>query len=133
MTLKEFYRKYCSDIVDRVASEHAAMCPYPYDVIDTDDEGDTIYCIRTSDEELLNIDDVIFMTDDVFKSHYPKPSAFAARQAYMSKLTVFDGADALRGLSIELSREKKRREENIKEAERLLDDQHKASEMFTFG
>lgn len=133
MTLREFYKKYCADIEEKVVREHVSRCPYPYDVTDHDEENRVIYCIRASDEQLIDVMDIIFENEAAYKQMYPTQAAWNARVTYLSKLSIFDGEDALRSLSIELEREKKKRDKNIKEAERLLNDQCKASEMFTFG
>ena len=133
MTLQQFYKQYCSDIAERVEREKRSRYPYPYDITDIDEEGQTIYCVFTPEKKLLNVDDIIFMDDLTFTNMHPDTDSAKTRELYLSKLQIFDGADALNSLSIELSREKQKRDANIKEAERLLNDQRKVSEMFSFG
>lgn len=130
MTLKQFYATHCKDIAERVARMHKKLYPHPFDVTDVDEEGHTIFCIRASNDALIDVDELIFAGDDAFKEKYPFPEAQEAREKYLAKLKIFDGEDALHFLMIELEEVRKQREENIKEAQRLINDQSKVDKMF---
>lgn len=112
MRIKEFEKKYCADIINKLEEKSSLLdtVNFMYDEIIQDDSGNFVKVICTDSGEKIPITEILTLTEADFKAQYKTEEACTAAKNYLKHFIIVEGEELLTQLQREVAEKQKRLE-----------------------
>ena len=110
MLIPEFEKLYCSHILKSIKEKTSLfeIHDFPYDEIQQGDDGQHVKVIRTENDELIPINEILTMDIKEFTKFYKTESAINAYQNYIKQFIIIEGKELMEAIQKEVKQNQER-------------------------